>query len=676
ANVENNKRAAGFAAQAVQRAASATERERMWISAWAKYHQITDAEQTELQSGDAERIKSTREAIGKQVQSRDEKKLARDLVRDLEAIVAKYPDEAEPKAFLIVQIWRNTEFGLEISSHGAVDALLDQLFAQAPMHPAQHFRIHLWDHEKPVRALQAAALIGHTAPGIAHQWHMSGHIFADLDRHADAAWQQEAAGRVDHAFMARDRVLPYEIHNYGHNQEWLCRSLMHVGRAHDAVELAKNMIELPRHPVRNKIDHGEQIAGYGRQRLLDALEAFECWDEVLRCADGGWLESSTVPREQLQRLRLCGIARFRLGRPAGGEAVLAEVDKLLQQLRGERATAVDRAEDEALQRSDGDDKQHEAMDKALREQTDVLRQARNVLHELRGEQALATGDGKQALEQLQKAPQAPPWTLALAHQQLGEHEKALTRLQAALKPGRVAPLARQIVALHAAGKLDEAQAQFTTLRTLAGAADLDAPLLQRLSPIAGGFGWPADWRTPAPAPTDVGERPPLDSLGPFRWQPVAAPPLDLPLTTGGRFDLAARRGKPTLLVFYLGFGCKHCIAQLQAFAPKSNSFAAAGIDLIAIGTEAEAKVTDHVQAMADAERLPFPLACDPELAAFKAYRAYDDFEAMPLHSTVLVDGQGRIRWQDISFEPFKEVDWLLLECQRLLQLPVGGVGDR
>jgi hypothetical protein len=32
-------------------------------------------------------------------------------------------------------------------------------------------------------------------------WHMSGHIWAKLDRHADAAWQQEASARVDHAYM-------------------------------------------------------------------------------------------------------------------------------------------------------------------------------------------------------------------------------------------------------------------------------------------------------------------------------------------------------------------------------------------------------------------------------------------------------------------------------------------
>ncbi|MDB5293869.1 MAG: bcp 5 [Phycisphaerales bacterium] len=86
------------------------------------------------------------------------------------------------------------------------------------------------------------------APGIAHMWHMPGHVYSDLQRYEDAAWQQEASARVDHAYMMRDRVMPYQIHNYAHNNESCIRDLTYVGRVHDAIALAKNMIELPRNP--------------------------------------------------------------------------------------------------------------------------------------------------------------------------------------------------------------------------------------------------------------------------------------------------------------------------------------------------------------------------------------------------------------------------------------------
>jgi hypothetical protein len=54
---------------------------------------------------------------------------------------------------------------------------------------------------------------------------------------------------------------------------------------------------------------------------------------------------------------------------------------------------------------------------------------------------------------------------------------------------------------------------------------------------------------------------------------------------------------------------------------------------------------------------------------FKAYRAYDDFEGQPLHGTFLVDAGGLVRWQDISYEPFTEVTYLLKEAKRLLSFP-------
>ena len=40
-----------------------------------------------------------------------------------------------------------------------------------------------------------------------------------------------------------------------------------------------------------------------------------------------------------------------------------------------------------------------------------------------------------------------------------------------------------------------------------------------------------------------------------------------------------------------------------------------------------------------------------------------------MHGTYLIDGKGRIRWQDISYEPFMEAEFLLAESVRLLGLP-------
>ena len=47
----------------------------------------------------------------------------------------------------------------------------------------------------------------------------------------------------------------------------------------------------------------------------------------------------------------------------------------------------------------------------------------------------------------------------------------------------------------------------------------------------------------------------------------------------------------------------------------------------------------------------------------------DDFEEDELHGTFLIDESGKLRWQDISYEPFMEPEFLLKEAQRLLEIP-------
>ena len=69
------------------------------------------------------------------------------------------------------------------------------------------------------------------------------------------------------------------------------------------------------------------------------------------------------------------------------------------------------------------------------------------------------------------------------------------------------------------------------------------------------------------------------------------------------------------------------------------------------------------------EVYPFPIASDAELELFRSWRAFDNFEQVPLHGTYLIDSAGRVRWLDISYEPFMDWEFLLAESARLLGLP-------
>lgn len=641
ANVNNATRAKGFIAEAVERKGKASRREQMFIDALNAFH-------TADTKGDGD--KKRREA----------------LVKAYEKILHEFPDDVEAKAFLGLQLYDNRGKGLPIHSYFAVDALLKQVLEVNPEHPCHHYVIHLWDYEKPERALHSSAMCGPSAPAIAHMWHMPGHIYSRLKRYHDAAWQQEASARVDHAHMLRDRVLPDQIHNFAHNNEWLIRDLIFIGRAHDALDLAKNMIDLPRHPEYNTLAK-KGSAQYGNLRLVQVLNDFELWDEVLRLQGTRYLEPVTKADDVLQRQRLIARAHLRSGDVDGAQPILTELRERRDRLTAERDEAVARAE-RILKAVNKPQTEIDAMQKEERDKYNKqLGPLGQVLHELDGLEHLALGRYAEALESLKKGGSQPAALLALAQLRAGEVDKGLEAIAKEVrgKQNQTIPLAHQVYLLHEAGKTAEAQQAFEKLRAISETIDLDVPLFARLTPIAEEFGWPSDWRQPLAPRSDLGARPPLDSLGPFRWEPALAPEWSLPDHEGRTITLAQFRGRPVVVIFYLGQGCLHCAEQLQKFAPQTEVFRQAGLEVVAVSTDAPEALEQSVDLFEGGE-FAFPLVSNHGLDVFKAYRCYDDFEQKPLHGTFLIDAEGRIRWQDISYEPFMHPRFVLAEARRLL----------
>ena len=683
ANRSNEKRGKGFIEEAVKRKAKATRREQLYIDALDAY-----------MKADAKKKKERAEKYTKA----------------LEKLLYEFPDDVEAKAFLVLQMWSNKSSSIPISSHLAVDALIQQIFEVEPMHPAHHFRIHLWDYERPETAVSSAARCGQSLPAIAHMWHMPGHIFSRLKRYDDACWQQEASARVDHAHMMRDRVLPDQIHNFAHNNEWLIRNLNHVGRVQDAIDLAKNMIELPRHPKHNTLAK-RGSANYGRQRLFETLSRFERWDEMIALCATPYLEATEIKKEQVKRLRYLGQAYFRSGDAENGAIQLAELQRRRTETKEKQAQAIDEAKSKAKDKAydqakideaiaaaekkaqdDGGDEEaiskakanaeattREAQVKAKQKDIDkagsaakkpfdsIIKELDPAIAELEGLQAIAAGDAKKALPLLKKARGID--TMYVQHVKLlaDETDEAIKDAQKHVKSHKneVQPLAMLTELFWKANKKDDAKKTLEQLREISGPIDLSSPVFNRLEPIAVKLGFPKDWRiTKAPA-EDVGVRPSLDSLGTFRWQPSPAPAWVLKDANDELHALIDYKGKPVVAIFYLGSGCLHCAEQLHAFAPKIDEFKKAGIDIVGISTDDLPGLKISI-ANYDKGDLPIPLVANSELDIFQAYRAYDDFEKQPLHGTFLIDGAGKIRWQDISYEPFMDADFLLKESQRLL----------
>ncbi len=649
ANLNNTNRAAGFIKQAHERQTNASPREVLWIEAYHAF--FTD------HKPEADRRK--------------------ELIKALENIVQVHPDELEAKTFLAFQIWMNEGEGIPVGSRQAVDALMNEILAVEPMHPVHHARIHIWNYNKDERALNSAALCGQSAPGIAHMWHMPGHTYSALKRYADAAWQQEAAARTDHAHIMAARILPDQIHNFAHNNGWLCHDLLFCGRVAEAVDLAQNMVELPRHPKYNTLNRKEDKTAYdkndgssllGRECLFDAFLAYEMWTNLTSLADTFYLEPTELPEEQARRAHALALAHFALGDTNRAGEFMRTLDGCWKQLKTERFEAAEKAEETAKKDKADTTK---AMVEAMKGFNDRFERVDKYRGELKVWLALAAGETNSARELLAAAGEvAKPRRVRLL-QQLGDTTNAVKVAREMMTEGsnQAPALALAAHAFWALGETNQATNAFQQLRAISSSFDPRTPIFERLAPIAAYCGAPEDWRIPVAVRPDTGNRPPLDSLGPFRWQPYAAPAWTLTDSAQHERSLADYRGRPVLVVFYLGAGCVHCVEQLNLLSPVAKDFQAAGIEIVAIGTDSVESLYRTLEKSKLGGGFPYPICSDSSLGAFKAYRAYDDFERMPLHGTFLVDGAGAVRWQDIGYEPFSDLHFLLHESKRLLGLP-------
>jgi peroxiredoxin len=503
------------------------------------------------------------------------------------------------------------------------------------MHPGgHHYRIHLWDGVKPIRAEKSAALFASAALGIAHAWHMPGHTYTGLKRYADAAYQQEGSARVDHAYMIRDRIMPFEIHNYAHNNQWLCTSYSHIGRVRDAIAVARNLVEQPRDPQKNGPNDGGSPQRNGRIRWAEVLTRYELWDELIDATTSGALDWSGIPVEQVQRAYTLG------------QAYAAKNDQ------GKLGLQI-----EALKKLSSAD-------------------AKSALAELEGLRLLARGEVGPAFDQFAKATPMRPEALARAHLTARNYGFAETMARKAVDQNRnqVAPLAALVEILHAVGKDQEARAAYCSLEPLARWADRDLPVFRRLETIVAQ--WKADktW-TPSPVqpagPSGTDEtavnRIDLTTLGPLVWSPFAAQPFSGPDTAGSTWSLADHKGKTVLVIFFLGGKCAHCMQQLQVFGKEYEALRKRGIETVAISTD-DMPATRELKNNADGIKFPMPMLADPKLELYKRYRTFDDFEDQPLHGTFLIDAQGNVRFQRISADPFLDVDFIRTEAERVNQM--------
>ncbi len=626
-------RADPFLAEAAKRKNAVSERERLWIEAWV------DAQAPWL-AGRFE--KKPESAASGPAADGPEKKL----IERLEHIVLRYPDDLEAKAFyLLASLWTGSRI--------ANEALIQQVLEQAPEHPgAHHYRIHNWDDsEEGGVALQSCKVYGRIASEVGHARHMPGHVYSGLGMWREAAIWMESATRLELRQMSERGLFPYDYWNFAHNRNYLAYIQEQQGLAEQAIAGARTLLASPTAPPRKSKENRDQedkapgdfVHGHGMTALVRALLKFERWDEVLREGSIPWRDTGF---DKIERAYAETVAH--LGR--------GDLPKALQRAKelDELATAAKDEHEKEFGRH-----RFREVDALIAVRMDRQLEGLSKLEELAREQA-----------QNYREEDDPPDDRAVLYGILGElhlelKNPALARtcfekqLELVRNDGfALSGLARAEAAL---GRTAEATHAWGRLRYVWAHADAGLRWMESARAL-GLDSAPID---ESPEPQREYDSAALAAEGPIDWQPFAAPELDAVDADGQHVRLADLRGRNVVLVFYLGGGCVHCVEELAGMAAKAKEFAALDATIVAVSADAPGDLSKP----AKLSGLEIRLLSDGDHSNARRFRAWDDFEDMALHATVLIDREGRERWSRVGGDPWDDEEFLLKEIGRWGKAP-------
>jgi peroxiredoxin/tetratricopeptide (TPR) repeat protein len=600
-------RYADFLKQAVRRKATVSPRERMYIEAWEAAY-----------TGE---VKDPRKELAKRLQQ----------------IVLKYPEDVEAQALLALHsLGQGNAYGTEL--------ILQQILAKEPDHPgAHHYRIHNWDGVAPEEAIRSCERYGIVAPNIGHAAHMPGHIYSKVGMWHEAARAMESATRVELRYMNERLALPFETWNYAHNRNYLCYIQEQLGMPEASLQGARNLLAAPRDPERNK-DGNYGAYDQGLIALVRALIKFERWEEILKPGAIPWRD---LPSDKELRAFAETLAYIGQGKLTDASARL---DDLKASVRAQAAKNNEATVAPAIPADSA-----EGLLRAA--QGDIL-EATRLLTE-----AAALEQKKRDAGEYTNDPPRDPWpvmrVLGDVYRKRGEYRLAVEAYQRSLaqEPNDAFSLSGLAQAQFELG--DRTKAERYSGRLLAVWSGADPDLKWRNAVAALGL------NARPIAETPVAERPyrpeMLASLGPINWEPHAAPQLDGVDVNGQHVRLEEFRGKNVLLVFYLNDECVHCVEQLTAINARSADWSKENTVVLAVSSLSPEK-NKGSQKLGN---LTIRLLSDPNHENARRFASYDDFEEIELHSTILIDRQGRVHWKRTGGDPFTDMEFLMQTVKRM-----------
>ncbi|MFO1009246.1 MAG: redoxin domain-containing protein [Planctomycetota bacterium] len=601
------KRYRDFLKEAVRRRDSVSERERMYIDAWVDGFDADVAKPTEV------------------------------LARRLEKLALAYPDDVEAKALYAL-------FSIRPDGSLGTEMVLRDVLAKEPDHPgAHHYRIHNWDGVATEQGLPSCARYGPAAPNVGHANHMPGHNYTKLGMWHEAALSMDSATRVELRYMNERLALPFETWNFAHNRNYLGYIQEQLGMEEAARAGARSLLAAPRNPNPTN-EKGDETFSEGLIALVRGLVKFERWESILEKGSIPWRET---PEDESLKAWVETLAYAGLGKPVDARARFVEF----------------KASIAGLEKKDPEAKKHAQPELDVAEglvcaaEGDVLGATRFL-----GAAADAERRAREAGEYENDPPyRAWPVYRLLGDVYLGRGEPRLAieayDLALNVEPNDAFTLSGLARAHAALGHEDEAQRNANALAYVWSGAD--AGLKWRTSVDA--LGLVTKPFAVTPAPERRYEPAKLDALGPNLWAPFQAPKLECLDSEGALVRLEDLRGKNVLLVFYLGKECVHCMEQLRAIDAKKSELAKLDTVVLAVSSASPEKN----KAAVELGELSARLLSDKDHENARRFTSYDDFEELELHSTILIDVQGRVHWKRTGGDPFQDVDFLLAELGRM-----------
>jgi peroxiredoxin len=590
-------------------------------------------------------------------------------VLKLEQIMKDNPQNLETKALFIEAVWELTDnkarkndiFVKEnaIAHYEALgysldklDKIIDEILAVNPRHPVHHYRIHLWDFIDANRSLESAREIGFSAPAIPHMWHMAGHTYSGLSRHRDAARAQESSARIEHRMLHLTQIMPYQIHNYYHNNSWLVGSYGLIGAFSKSRMVLKDLIQQPRHPVYNNpyapmykdfsiMTSGAQLAF--QSYLYTVIEPFNKWEEIFRQPTYSYLtELTPTSRGYKQAARSTLKAYLNTGATKSLNSSWSPIfktdeDKILAQ----RALAL----------------------APIFETTN-----RNQLHTfLKNNKELI--DTELGIEGLLSPVSLLDVLIQHKITDIWNLEKLLNQGSFAVEHNQKLPTQLGYWAYKSRihwilGQSKDMNESFAQLVELGSEAEAKNSFFKKILPPH--LYNNGKWQKPRELPADLkgyGSFSYVKNLGPLVWTPYLAPQLKNEIILPSDIQLSALnqslKSQPSLVVFHLGQECLGCEGQLKKINENFEKFAEQGIQIISISKTGPQKI--------DQGKAKFLELFDPGLETFREWGVVDEFDPTigALHGLFLIVG-GKVIWRDIASKTFDDIEFLLQESQRLV----------